>query len=231
MPSTYDDELAAYYSSRDRIVSLVQELDDTQLGTTVPCCPSWTVKDLVGHLTGVSEDRRAGRMPTGGFQEWTDEQVARHREEPMDRVLATWTALELERSDAPPSLTALSFDAVTHEHDLCHAVAAPFNRDTASVRVGARRATERIASILEGSDVPGLVLRTEDGERQLQGNGKFLGLAAERFDVMRLACGRMSERQALALDWDGDPKWLFAMLFADGFFSLQPTDVIEVEGR
>jgi uncharacterized protein (TIGR03083 family) len=104
MPSTYDDELGAYYSSRDRIVSLVRELDGAQLGTTVPCCPSWTVKDLVGHLTGVSEDRRAGRMPTGGFQEWTDEQVARHREEPMDRLLATWTALELEQSDAPPSL-------------------------------------------------------------------------------------------------------------------------------
>jgi uncharacterized protein (TIGR03083 family) len=230
-PNRYDDEIAAYQSARDRIVSLVLELDSAQLATTVPCCPKWTVKDLVGHLSGVAEDRGAGRMPIGGFEEWTDDQVARHREEPIDRVLAGWAALELERSEAPPSLSALSFDAVTHEHDLCHAVSAPFDRDTESVRVGARRAADRIASVLEGSDAPGLLLRTEDGERQLDGNGKFFGLSAGRFDVMRLVTGRMSEHQALALGWDDDPGQLFGLLFADGFFSLQPTDVIEVDER
>jgi uncharacterized protein (TIGR03083 family) len=230
-PNGYGDEIAAYVSARERIMSLVGGLDDAQLATTVPCCPRWTVKELVGHLTGVAEDRRDGRMPVGGFEEWTDEQVARHQGETVDRVLASWAAFEPERSDAPPSLAALSFDVVTHEHDLCHAVSAPFDRDTESVRVGAQRAVGRIASVLEDAGAPGLMLRTEDGERQLDGNGRFLGLSADRLDIMLLVTGRMSERQAMALKWDDDPGQLLGLLFADGFFSLQPTDVLEADER
>jgi uncharacterized protein (TIGR03083 family) len=225
----FDVEVTAYESSRERVVALVSQLDDAQLEVTVQCCPRWTVKDLVGHLAGVAEDRGAARLPTGGFQEWTDEQVARHRDESVDRTLAAWMALELERTDAVPSLQALSFDAVVHEHDLFQALAAPFDRDSGSVLVGARRAVDRMAAMLADSDGPGVVLQTEDGERQLEGNGTFLGLAAGRFELMRLVTGRMSEGQARALGWDADPSEVLGTLFADGFFSLQPSDVIEAD--
>ena len=57
----------------------------------VPCCPLWNVRDLIGHLTGVLEDRRDGNMPTGTFGEWTAAQVARHRDEPIGALLDTWS--------------------------------------------------------------------------------------------------------------------------------------------
>jgi uncharacterized protein (TIGR03083 family) len=225
----FDEEITAYERSRDRVTALVAALGDEQLATTVPCCPRWTVKDLVGHLAGVAEDRDTGRMPTGGFEEWTDDQVSRHREESMDQVLVAWESLDLARNDAVPSLSALAFDAVVHEHDLFHALSAPCERDNESVRVGARRASDRMAAVLAGTDAPGVVLRTEDGERRLDGNGQFVALDAGRFDFMRLVTGRMSERQALALAWDDDPSPVLGILFADGFFSLQPSDVIEAD--
>lgn len=223
----YDDELAAYEATRARVIGLVRQLDVAQLATTVQCCPRWSVKDLVGHLAGVAEDRGAGRMPTGGFGEWTDEQVLRHRGESLDELVATWSSLSLERNDAPPSLAALSFDAVVHEHDLFQAVSSPFDRDTLSVRMGASRAADRMASVLLEAGAPGVVLRTEDGERTLEGNGALLGLATGRFELMCLVTGRMSERQARALEWDDDPSAVLEALFADGFFSLQPRDVLE----
>lgn len=225
----FDDEIAAYQQSRARVTALIGEVEEPQLATTVPCCPRWTVKDLVGHLAGLAEDRGTGRMPTGGFEEWTDDQVFRHREEPIDRVLSTWGSLDLERSDAVPSLSALAFDSVVHEHDLFHALSVPVERDNESVRIGARRASDRMAAVLGSADAPGVVLRTEDGERRLDGNGQFLGLEAGRFELMRLVTGRMSERQARALEWDDDPSPVLGTLFADGFFSLQPVDVIEAD--
>lgn len=224
----YEEEITAYESSRARVVELVRKLDDAQLKTTVQCCPRWTVKDLVGHVAGVAEDRGTGRLPTGGFQQWTDEQVLRHREESLDELIASWTSLDLERSDDPPSLAAIAFDAVVHEHDLFQAVSSRFERDTDSVRVGAGRAAERMASVLSDGATPGVVLRTEDGERILEGNGALLGLATGRFELMCLVTGRMSDRQARALDWDDDPSPVLGALFSDGFFSLQPRDVLEV---
>lgn len=230
-PMSHDDEIAAYEGSRSRITSLVSSLDAAALATTVQCCPKWSVKDLVGHLTGLLEDRGAGRLPTGGFEGWTDAQVARHRDEPIEAVLGTWSSLPLERTDAPPSLTSLSFDAVTHEHDLFQALGIPVDPGTESVQVGARRATERLSSVLSADDAPRVVIRADGDERTVGGGGPKLRVDLARFDLIRLVTGRMSERQARALSWDGDPGPVLDALFADGFFSLQPTDVIEAADR
>lgn len=225
---SYDNELAAYEASRARLTTLVATLDDAQLAMTVQCCPRWSVKDLIGHLAGLLEDRSAGRMPAGRFEVWTSEQVQRHQGDSLDQLLATWASLGPEPSDAPPSLAALAFDAAVHEYDLFQAVSAPFDRESESVRLGAGRAVERMASVLGGGGAPGVVLRTEDGERTLEGDGTLIGLKADRVALMRLVTGRMSEGQARDLDWDADPALVIDALFADGFFTLQPHDVLEV---
>jgi uncharacterized protein (TIGR03083 family) len=221
-------ELAASYaSSQQRIDAMTRGLDDDALAVVVPCCPLWTVKDLVGHLSGVLEDRLAGRLPTGGFADWTGAQVQRHRDQPVGDVLDEWRGLPVELSDAPPSLHALSFDAVTHEHDLCQALGTTGDTTTESVRLGARRAAERMGSMLVAGDAPGVVATTEDGDQLIEGGTAPIGLRASRFDLMRLVTGRMSRRQATALGWDGDATPVLGALFADGFFTLQPDDYLE----
>jgi uncharacterized protein (TIGR03083 family) len=227
--ATVDEQAEAYESSRTRIDALTRHLDAARLATVVPCCPKWTVKDLVAHLTGLLEDRAAKRLPTGGFGQWTDEQVERHRAEPIDAVLDIWLALRVERNDDAPSLTSLSFDVVTHEHDVCHALGIEGERDTLSVRVGSERAQGRMAAMLAEAGAPGVRLSTEDGELVLEGGAPPIGLATTRFGLMRLVTGRMSRAQAASMPWDGDATPVLDALFADGFFTLQPVDVVEAD--
>jgi len=223
---TIDEQVLAYEASRARIDELVRDLDEGQLKTTVPCCPAWSVKDLVGHVTGVLEDRASGRLPTQGtFEAWTDEQVVRHRDQPIAQVLDTWRELPVLPNQDAPTMASLSYDAVTHEHDLLGALGVAGDRSTDSVRVGAARATERMGSILADSQAPGVLLETEDGERELAGGAAPIGLTTTRYWLMRLVAGRVSRPQAGQLGWDGDPSPVLAALFADGFFTLQPVDV------
>ncbi len=227
--ATMSEQREAYVASRTRVAEIARPLTAAQLATNVPCCPRWSVKDLVGHLTGVLEDRVEKRLPTSGFEEWTDAQVARHRDEPVGFVLDTWLSQPVEANDDVPSLAALSFDVVSHEHDLCHALGIAGDRSTDSVRVGSARAQDRMSAMLSGAGAPGVLLTTEDGEQLVEGATSPIGLTTTRYDFMRLVTGRKSRQQAIALAWDGDATPVLDALFADGFFALQPVDVMEAD--
>ena len=228
--STEEEQNDAYRASHERIVTLVRNLNDEQLATVVTCCPLWSVKDLIGHLTGVLEDRRDGNMPTGTFGEWTAAQVARHRDEPIESVLDTWAAVASASFDGPPSIASLSFDAVTHEFDLYQALGVAGDRSSASVRVGAERSLGRMSAMLSDGAAPGVQVTTEDGTHLAEGGADPITLDTSRYAFMRMTTGRMSRRQAEALGWGSDPAPVLNALYSDGFFALQPTDVVEVDG-
>lgn len=226
---TVSEQREAYVTSRARVAEVARTLTAAQLATNVPCCPRWSAKDLVGHLAGVLEDRVEKRLPTSGFEEWTDEQVARHRDESIGFVLDTWLSLPVEANDDVPSLAALSFDVVSHEHDLFHALGIAGDRSSDSVRLGSARAQDRMSAMLTAAGAPGVLLATEDGEQLVAGAASPIGLTTTRYDFMRLVTGRKSRPQAIALAWDGDATPVLEALFADGFFALQPLDVIEAD--
>jgi uncharacterized protein (TIGR03083 family) len=228
--STIEEQTEAYQASHRRIDALVRSLNDEQLATVVTCCTLWSVKDLVAHLTGVLEDRRAGNLPTGSFSEWTAAQVERHREEPIGSILETWNEFAAASVDAPPSMASLSFDAVTHEFDLYQALALAGDRSTDSVRIGAERALGRMSSMLQEGSAPGVRVTTEDGTNLAEGGAPPVGLETSRYSLMRMTTGRMSRAQAVALGWDSDPAPVLDSLYSDGFFVPQPRDVIEVDG-
>jgi uncharacterized protein (TIGR03083 family) len=228
--STIEEQTDAYRSSHERIDALVRSLSREQLAAVVTCCPLWSVKDLVGHLTGVLEDRRDGKMPTGAFSEWTAAQVARHRDESIGSVLESWNEASATTIDAPPSMASLSFDAVTHEFDLYQALGIAGDRLTDSVRVGAERALGRMSSMLMEGSAPGVQVTTEDGRNLAEGAAAPLELETSRYSLMRMTTGRMSRRQAESLGWGGDPTPVLDSLYSDGFFVPQSTDVIEVDG-
>jgi uncharacterized protein (TIGR03083 family) len=228
--ATIEEQTDAYRRSHDRIDQLVRTLNAEQLATVVTCCPLWSVRDLVGHLTGVLEDRRDGNMPTGSFNDWTAAQVARHRGEPIGSILETWNEVSAASVDAPPSMASLSFDAVTHEFDLYQALGIAGDRSTESVRVGADRALGRMSSMLTEGGAPGVRVTTEDGINVAEGGASPVELETSRYSLMRMTTGRMSRRQAEALGWGSDPTPVLDSLYSDGFFVPQPVDVIEVDG-
>jgi uncharacterized protein (TIGR03083 family) len=227
--ATIEEQTEAYRSSHQRIDSLARTLTSEQLATVVTCCPLWNVKDLVGHLTGVLEDRRDGRMPTGPFHVWTAAQVARHHDEPIGSILETWReAMDMD-IDAPPSMASLSFDAVTHEFDLYQALGIAGDRSSDSVRVAVDRALGRMSSMLTERDAPGVLVTTEDGVNLAEGGASPIALETSRYALMRMTTGRMSRRQAESLGWGSDPTPVLDSLF-DDFFVLQPFDIVEVDG-
>jgi uncharacterized protein (TIGR03083 family) len=228
--STIEEQTSAYEESHGRIDALARQLNAEQRATLVPCCPLWTVNDLVGHLTGLLEDRRDGNMPSGSFGEWTAAQVSRQRDLSTAQLLEKWQELAALDVAGPPSLAALSFDIVTHEHDIYQALGMAGDRSTLSVSVGAERARERMSSMLREGSAPGVLARTEDGAHLSEGAETPIGLETSRYAVLRLATGRMSRAQANSLGWDSDPSPVLDALFADGFFVLQPYDVAEVDG-
>ena len=221
----------AYRASHERIAALVRKLNDEQLSTVVTCCPLWSVKDLIGHLTGVLEDRRAGNMPTGTFDEWTAAQVARHRDEPIEAVLDTWTEVLSADADGPPSMASLSFDAVTHEFDLYQALGVAGDRSSASVRVGAERALGRMSAMLSEARRPG---GAGHHRRRHEPRRRGCGSDLARDVALHLHedDDRSDEPRAGRIAWDGGAirHRSSTALYADGFFVLQPTDVVEVDG-
>jgi uncharacterized protein (TIGR03083 family) len=228
--STTEEQTEAYRSSHERIDALVRTLNAEQLATVVTCCPLWSVKDLIGHLTGVLEDRLDGNLPTDSFSVWTAAQVSRHRDESIGSILEKWSEVASERVDGPPSMASLFFDAVTHEFDLYQALGIAGDRSSDSVRFGAERALGRMSSMLTEGSAPGVSVTTEDGTNLAEGAASPLTLETSRYAVMRLTTGRMSRRQAEGLGWGSDPAPVLNSLFADGFFVLQPVDVVEVGG-
>lgn len=229
--SSLEEQTNAYRASHERIEALVRQLDDEQLAAVVTCCPHWSVKDLIGHLTGVLEDRRNMNLPSSGqFGEWTAAQVARHSDQPIEAILEKWSDLSSDDVDGPPSMASLFFDAVTHEFDLYQALAVAGDRSSESVRLGAERSIGRMSSMLIEGSAPGVNVTTEDGTVLAQGVEAPIALETSRYALMRMVTGRMSRTQAESLGWDGDPTPVLDALHADGFFVLAPADIIEVDG-
>jgi uncharacterized protein (TIGR03083 family) len=228
--SSIEEQTDAYRASHERIAALVRKLNDEQLATVVTCCPLWSVRDLVGHLTGVLEDRRDANMPTGTFGDWTNAQVERHRDESVEAVLDKWTLLVSASSEGPPSMAALSFDAVTHEFDLYQSLGVAGDRSSDSVRIGAERALGRMSAMLSEAAAPGVQVTTEDGTNLADGGVDPITLDTSSYAFMRMTTGRMSRAQADALGWGSDPAPVLDALYTDGFFVLQPFDVVEVDG-
>ena len=116
-----------YGQTQARVVALVTELDGRQVEAPVPACPDWRVRDVVAHLTAVSEDVLEGRLTGPPSDEQTAAQVARFRDRPLSEVLARWDELgpqfgqAIDGFDVWPAV----LDVATHEHDIRGAVGEP----------------------------------------------------------------------------------------------------------
>ena len=90
------------------VVELVDGLSETDLQTTVPACPLWSVHDLVAHLCGTAEAATHGAFFDGAAEAWADDGLAELRE--------AWTAAQVEaRRDLDQQQTLERFDGYTRQ--------------------------------------------------------------------------------------------------------------------
>lgn len=180
---------AAYVDLRTRVVELLRSLPESAGDLLVPHCPGWTVRDLASHLAGVPEDILAGRMEGVTTEAWTQSQVERHRGQSLATIAADWAATApgidpLLPHVPPPTNSQLVFDAVTHEHDLRHAIGRPGARDSAAVEVA-------VGFLLDMGE-----RRRSDLARRLDRH------RIDRFDLLRVLSGRRSAEQIERFDLD-----------------------------
>jgi uncharacterized protein (TIGR03083 family) len=221
---------AAYAEGRHRITELLQDLDDDKAASTVPCCPAWSVHDVIAHLTGVCADVLAGRIEGVGTDPWTDAQVVARRDAPLKDVLTEWNEVAPAVEAMAGAFGAAGFqwvgDQAIHEHDVRGALDRPGARDGETVHVGLRF---MVPGFLEAVDELGLpVLEVQVGERTWRsGDGEpAVRLPLVPFDALRSICGRRSVDQLRALPWTGDPE-PYLEAFTWGPFTPPATDVLE----
>jgi len=157
----------------------------------VPHCPAWTVRELAAHLLGVPDDIINGRMEGVASDAWTQAQVERHRGKTLKHIADAFDGLSTQFDAMLPHFPAMArsqmtMDAVTHEHDLRHAVGQPGARDSAAVSV----AVAWLRQWVSGRSVP-------------QSDSLYTAGLAE-FDLLRCLTGRRSLSQAEGLGLPSD---------------------------
>lgn len=217
----------AYRATRVRVRALVEAAPPGAADVVVPACPAWTVHDVVAHLAGVSTDLVEGRLEGIASDEWTDAQVRRARTESVAALLDRWddhgAIVDTIADSLGPQGGQLIADAVSHEHDLRHALGAPGARDTDGVAIGFRFLSGGVRRRRTEAAAPPLLVHHEAGERLLGGGAPGAWLTTTRFEFLRASSGRRTPDEIRAMRWKGDARpelLLFAEIFTPRTTSL-----------
>jgi Mycothiol maleylpyruvate isomerase N-terminal domain len=214
-----------YLAAQASFLALVAELADDDWATGVPCCPGWTVRDVLSHVAGIPDDVLAGRLDGVATEPWTAAQVERNRSLSVPDLLARWNeqtpgfaaAMQAMRQDRPP------IDCHAHEHDVRQALNRPGTRDHRIVATA-------VAGMLDGWDGPApLIVEFVDGS--IAGNVADTSAVVlsdvTPFEIFRSRLGRRSRAQVESYGWSGEPDQIASVI--DHWFSFGPatTPIIE----
>ena len=220
------DIATRYRFAQESFTALARTLPDDAWMMPVPCTPDWTVRDVLSHVSGVTDDALAGRMDGAPGAAWTAAQIERNRSATVEELLERWATQTPTFAEVVQSIGEwrTPFDCHTHEHDVRHAVGRPGNRDSIVV--------ESMAAGLAVVDGCPVALDVVLGGRAFR-SGPADGPAAvtlERitpFELFRSRPGRRSREQMRAWNWVGDDADIEAVLDAWTFFGPTPTAIVE----
>jgi uncharacterized protein (TIGR03083 family) len=203
------DFKAALTDSRLRVVELSKGLSDVDLGRMVPACPAWTVKDLIGHLVGLSKDITTGNLEGLGSNSWTSAQIEAAKEKTVEELLVEWDEIATMIEDAielvhPAMAGALIGDLVTHEHDLRGALERPGERDSSGVEVALDSYARFFGRRIKNEGLAALELWAGDQNWQLGYEAPRRSVSGPPFEMLRALTGRRTHEEIRAFDWSHD---------------------------
>jgi uncharacterized protein (TIGR03083 family) len=195
-----------YRGVREQVTATARTLDDDQLGTVVPGCPRWTVRDLLAHQAGVARDFVEGNLDGAPSDAWTAVHVDTRRGRPVGELMDEWDEYgerleQLVRAgDRPGRLLNNPYvEAGTHCADLNAVV--PVGRPDREVWLAALDFCLRH----DKGDEPGeLHVVTEDAGYRLGTGGSATEVTVDSYELFRAVFGRRSAAQIEGWAWRGD---------------------------
>ncbi len=214
---------AAYRGIRERVRAVVASADRA---APCPLTPAWSVGDTLAHLVGVAADVTEGRVDGAATDPWTQAQVDARRGRTVASMLDEWETtgpgLETIMLALPIVISGqIVFDAVTHEHDLRHALGRSGGHDSDAVAIAAGW----IAGFAGAAkaETPGTIEIAYGSRTVRWGTGAPLSHArVSEFEFVRAVSGRRSAAQLAAQGWPSTSAALAASIF-----SAAPTDISE----
>jgi len=215
-----EEHAPSYQELRVRVTELVRETDPEVLDRPAPATPEWRVRDVVAHLAGVTDDVVNGRMEGIASDEWTAAQVDKRRDLSVDEILADWEewspGFEQLLAAGPMEITGQAlYDAVTHEHDIRHAVGRPGARDSKAINDG----WDWLVAVRTARGAPPIRFVTEQGEQVSGAGDPVLTVRASRFELVRATTGRRTREEIDAYLWE--PRADAALLISAPFFTMR----------
>ncbi len=217
-----DAHVTAYRGVRDRVCEFVAGADRD---APCPLTPLWTAGDTLAHLVGVSTDVVNGNIDGAASDAWTAAQVEARRGRSIAELCDEWRA-NADAFDAivgvvPTTVSGqVVADAVTHEHDLRHALGVPGAQDSDAVDIGS---TWIAITAAPGKSSMTPAVQMIVGSREfVWGSGDATTVSLRPFELARIAAGRRSEAQMLAAGFPSVAIALGAPIFRAAAF-----DVVE----
>lgn len=204
-----EDPAGHYETLRRELVDLVRDATEAERATRVPATPAWSVRDVVAHVVGITEDLNHLDFGAGDGDAWTRAQVERHRDQPIAAVLAAWDR------QAPTFESGLRIfgydlgshyvgDLLVHLTDVRTALGLGPPPDDVTLRIALDFYLDSLDEALRSQSAGALEVRTAS-ERRVVGAGEpAAALRASPFEVLRACAGRRTRAEIDAYEWDGD---------------------------
>lgn len=197
------DAAGLYEDLRQELVGILRAAGDHERDRRVAASPAWRVRDVLAHVTGITYD--LNRQDLAGD---TDRQVARHRDDPVDIVIAEWDREAPAFEDGLrlfgyPLGSHFVADLHAHLQDVRTTLALSRHDDPTTVLVALDFYLDDLDQGLRG-DRAGSITIAAGPEVHVVGTGAPTAtLTGEPFEILRCLSGRRSLAQIEALDWSG----------------------------
>lgn len=214
------DTGAVYGRVRAEFAALVLAATPDELIAPVAAAPGWVVRDLLGHVVGLTADLNAARFPEPGDQDgsgWTGRQAAERRSLPIADVLAEW---DREAPAFEDGLRTFGYemgshfvaDLLVHLHDAQAALSRAPYADPLVLAVALDHYTDYLHQRFVEKGWGSLDIEA-GGDRWTVGEGSVTAsVESSAFDVLRSLCARRSAAQIRGMSWTGDVDGFLATL-------------------
>jgi uncharacterized protein (TIGR03083 family) len=208
---------AGYELVRQDLVTLLRGLDPDELRRTVRATPVWSVRDVLGHVTGITEDLNRLALDEASPEAWTQAQVDRHRDEPLEATIAAW---DREAPTFERGLVELGYgigshfigDLFIHLTDVRATLGHPIDRDEPAVWIALDFYLDSLGEDLADAHVGAVAFETGAETRVVGPGDVAASVTAEAFEILRACAGRRTLDAIAAYAWSGDADPFIARL-------------------